>query len=81
MDRTDQNTITPHCPLQTQAKRLHATRRTLAEIGTGIATAARMAAAVHMAEAAPNAQNPRDQASRLRDLVASMATTSEGVHP
>ena len=57
---------------KTQADRLLATRRTLSQIGADIATAARLAAAQHMAASAPNAQNPRDQAATLRDLVASM---------
>lgn len=68
----------PHTPsnhrpaLQTQACGLLTRHRTLAGIGTDIAVAARVAAAIHMAESAPTAQNPRDQAARLRDLVASM---------
>lgn len=58
---------------KTQADRLVATRRTLTQIGTDIAAAARLAAATHMAASAPNAQITRDQATRLRELVASMA--------
>lgn len=68
----------PHTPsthrpaLQTQASGLLTPHRTLAAIGADIAAAARVAAAMHMAESAPAAQNPRDQAARLRDLVAAM---------
>lgn len=63
----------PAFTAKTQADRLLATRRTLAQIGADIATAARMAAATHMAASAPDAQNPRDQAATLRDLVSSMS--------
>jgi len=62
--------------LQTQASALastHRARPTLATVGADIAAAARVAAALHMAESAPRAQFPRDQASQLRDLVASMS--------
>ncbi len=59
---------------RTQAHGLLTRGRTLADIGADIATSARMAAAIHMAESAPTAQNPRDQAARLRDLVASMSS-------
>ena len=64
--------VSPALGLQSQARALLSGRRTLAAIGTDIATSARMAAAMHMAESAPAAQNPRDQAARLRELVTSM---------
>lgn len=63
---------TPAFPLQTQAAGLYTHHRTLASIGRDAATAARLAGAFHMAESASPAQNPRDQATRLRDLVAAM---------
>jgi len=63
-----------HSPRDSQAGGLFTNGRTLASIGTDIATTARMAAAIHMAESAPTAQNPRDQAARLRDLVAAMSS-------
>jgi hypothetical protein len=66
-------TYQPSQTLQTQASGLIAQRRTLSHIGSEIAAAARVAAALHMAERAPTAQNPRDQAARLRDLVAAMS--------
>ncbi|MDP1660502.1 MAG: hypothetical protein Q8L55_01190 [Phycisphaerales bacterium] len=62
--------------LQTQASALtstHRARPSLATVGSDIAAAARVAAALHMAESAPRAQFPRDQASQLRDLVASIS--------
>ncbi|MBY0308323.1 MAG: hypothetical protein K2Q09_06250 [Phycisphaerales bacterium] len=61
-------------PPQTQAAGL----RSLAMIGRGVAAAARIAAAVHMAESAAAAQSPRDQAARLRELIASMSTGGAG---
>lgn len=65
------HTLTPRQAPHTQAAGLfHA--RNLANIGADITTAARVAAVLHMADAAPHAQNTRDQAARLRDLVASM---------
>jgi hypothetical protein len=70
------STTTAHntgSPRQTQAAGL----LSLAAIGQDIAAAARVAAAVHMAESALTAQNPRDQAARLRELVASMTTPSQ----
>ena len=64
----------PALGLQSQARGLLSRGRTLAAIGTDVVTSARMAAAIHMAESAPVAQNPRDQAARLRDLVTSMVS-------
>ncbi len=61
-----------HPARDSQARGLVTGGRNLAAIGAEIATSARMAAAIHMAGSAPTAQNPRDQAARLRDLVASM---------
>jgi hypothetical protein len=61
-----------HFTLQSQAAGLFPHHRTLASVGRDTATAARLAAAVHMAESASPAQNPRDQAARLRELIASM---------
>ena len=65
-------TLSPPQTHKTQAAGLFQ-RRTLAQIGADITAAARVAAAVHMADAAPHAQNPRDQAARLRDLIATMS--------
>jgi len=58
-------------PRETQARGLLRHHRSLLDLGADITAAARIAAALHMADAAPHAQNPRDQAARLRELVAS----------
>jgi hypothetical protein len=61
-----------HSPPQSQAAGLFTHHKTLASVGRDTTTAARLAAALHMAESALPAQNPRDQATRLRELIASM---------